>query len=94
MRHGIPEKPARRDSKKVRPSASKGLLNDMDASPSARKARTNEIHGKAGSISKIAMARKGQYDVETLPKAGVGANRPRQEKSYHQCLLLFYRNFL
>ena len=35
----------------VPPSASAGPLENMDASPTARKAHAHEMHEKAGSIS-------------------------------------------
>jgi hypothetical protein len=47
----IPEKPVRRDSTLVPPSASTGPLKNMDSLPPARKAHALEIHQRAGSSS-------------------------------------------
>jgi hypothetical protein len=52
----------------VPPSASTGLLKNMDASTPARE------------HLRTVMARAGRYEERALHKAGVGANRPRVQR--------------
>jgi hypothetical protein len=62
-------------------SASMGTLQNMDASPPARKAHFHEMNDKSAAFRTLANCHgpywAGRYEEEAPHKAGVGAKHPR-----------------